>query len=30
MTSNINLLPTNPEEDMLFKHYRDSFKEISG
>jgi hypothetical protein len=29
MTSNINLLPTNPEEDTLFKQYRESFKEIA-
>lgn len=29
MTSNINLLPTNPEEDSLFKQYHDAFKEIS-
>ena len=29
MTSNINLLPSNPEEDTLFKQYRESFKEIS-
>ena len=29
MTSNINLLPTNPEEDVLFKQYHQAFKEIS-
>lgn len=29
MTSNINLLPTNPEEDVLFKQHREAFKEIS-
>lgn len=29
MTSNINLLPTNPEEDTLFKQYKAAFKEIA-
>ena len=29
MTSNINLLPTNIEEDTLFKQHRQSFKEIA-
>jgi hypothetical protein len=29
MTSNINLLPTNPEEDTLFKLHKAAFKEIS-
>jgi hypothetical protein len=29
MTSNINLLPTNPEEDTLFKQHKAAFKEIA-
>lgn len=29
MTSNINLLPSNPEEDVLFKQYKTAFKEIA-
>ena len=29
ITSNINLLPANPEEDYLFKQYHTAFKEIS-
>lgn len=29
ITANINLLPTNPEEDTLFKQYKAAFKEIA-